>query len=95
MSAEFDHDILSEPVIHDDAVEARVRELILYNDEYNTFDFVIESLIQICHHEPLQAEQCTYIVHYSGKCAVKQGSYAKLNPLRVALCDRGLSAVIE
>lgn len=76
-------------------VTVRERELVLYNDDVNTFDFVIECLIDICKHEPLQAEQCTYIVHYSGKCSVKTGSYAVLNPMRVALADRGLSVVIS
>ena len=90
-----DQETLIAPVIHEDIVEARVRNLVLYNDDYNTFDFVIESLIEVCKHDALQAEQCTYIVHYNGKCAVKNGSYTDLNPMRVALCDRGLSAVIE
>ncbi|MBK9542616.1 MAG: ATP-dependent Clp protease adaptor ClpS [Bacteroidetes bacterium] len=61
----------------------------------NTFDFVIEALIEVCNHDTLQAEQCTYIVHYNGKCVVKSGSYSDLNPMREALCDRGLSAVIK
>jgi ATP-dependent Clp protease adaptor protein ClpS len=90
-----DQEVLIAPVITEEIVEARVRNLILYNDDHNTFDFVIEALIEICKHEALQAEQCTYIVHYNGKCAVKNGSYTELNPMRVALCDRGLSAVIE
>jgi ATP-dependent Clp protease adaptor protein ClpS len=90
-----DQDILNAPVINEEIVEARVRNLVLYNDDHNTFDFVIEALIEICKHEALQAEQCTYIVHYNGKCSVKNGSYTVLNPMRVALCDRGLSAVIE
>ena len=90
-----DQEILLDPVINDEVVEARVRDLVLYNDDFNTFDFVIESLIEVCKHEALQAEQCTYIVHYNGKCSVKNGSYTDLNPMRVALCDRGLSAVIE
>ncbi|MCX6276092.1 MAG: ATP-dependent Clp protease adaptor ClpS [Bacteroidetes bacterium] len=90
-----DEDILDSPVINEEIVEARLRNLVLYNDDHNTFEFVIESLIQVCNHEPLQAEQCTYIVHYNGKCSVKNGSYLDLNPMRVALCDRGLSAVIE
>ena len=75
-------------------VTVRERELVLYNDDFNTFDFVIECLVDICNHEPLQAEQCTLIVHYTGKCAVKVGSYTDLNPMRVALSDRGLSVVI-
>lgn len=90
-----DEDILDSPVVNEEIVEARLRNLVLYNDDHNTFEFVIESLIQVCNHEPLQAEQCTYIVHYNGKCSVKNGSYLDLNPMRVALCDRGLSAVIE
>ena len=95
MSTQLEQDHLMDPVVIEETVEARVRELVLYNDDYNTFDFVIESLIEVCKHDELQAEQCTHLVHYTGKCAVKNGSYAKLNPLRVALCDRGLSAVIE
>ncbi len=75
--------------------EARERVLTLYNDDVNTFEFVIESLVEICKHDLIQAEQCTYIVHYNGKCAVKSGSFSSLHPMRVALCDRGLSAVIH
>ena len=95
MRANIDYDPTVEPVVKDDIKEARTRDLILYNDDYNTFDFVIQCLVEICEHDELQAEQCTYIVHYTGKCAVKSGSYSKLNPMREALCDRGLSAVIE
>ena len=75
--------------------EERLRELLLYNDEYNTFDFVIKSLIEVCEHDLLQAEQCTVIVHYNGKCVVKSGEYDTLNPMRQALVERGLSAVIQ
>lgn len=77
-----------------EAVTVRERELVLYNDDHNTFDFVINCLIEICQHDPLQAEQCTHIVHYNGKCAVKSGSYSDLNPMRIALADKGLSVVI-
>ena len=71
------------------------KNLILYNDDFNTFDFVIESLIKVCGHDTIQAEQCTFLVHYAGKCAVKTSSYKKLKPLREALVERGLSAQIE
>jgi ATP-dependent Clp protease adaptor protein ClpS len=71
------------------------KSIILYNDEVNTFDFVIETLIEICGHDPIQAEQCTYIVHYNGKCAVKSGSFDQLKPVCSALLDRGLTAEIE
>ncbi len=53
----------------------KVRNLILFNDDFNTFEFVIETLIDVCKHEPEQAEQCTIIVHFKGKCAVKSGSF--------------------
>jgi ATP-dependent Clp protease adaptor protein ClpS len=75
--------------------EDEERSLILFNDEVNTFDFVIESLITVCGHEPLQAEQCTIIVHFKGKCAVKNGSFEKLEPMCTALLDRGLTAEIH
>ncbi len=84
-----------EEVILEDIKEARVRELILYNDDVNTFEHVIEALIDICEHDLVQAEQCTYIVHYNGKCSVKNGTYLKLKPMKEGLCDRGLSAVIK
>lgn len=71
------------------------KNLIIYNDDVNTFDFVIETLIEICEHNPVQAEQCTWIIHHNGKCQVKTGSFKKLKPLCEALLERGLSATIE
>ncbi len=71
------------------------KQIILYNDDFNTFDHVIDSLIKICKHEPMQAEQCAYIVHYHGKCSVKNGSYDYLEPMCTALLERGLNAEIE
>lgn len=70
-------------------------KLIIFNDEVNTFDFVIDSLISVCGHDPLQAEQCTLIIHFKGKCDVKSGEYAKLEPMCTALLDRGLTAEIQ
>jgi len=69
--------------------------LILFNDDVNSFDFVIEALINVCGHDSIQAEQCTVIVHYKGKCCVKEGEYDNLEPMCVALLDRGLSAEIQ
>ncbi len=69
--------------------------LVLHNDEVNTFDFVIECLIDICEHTTEQAEQCTYLVHYKGKCEVKSGPLDELRPLRNSLTDRGLNATID
>ncbi len=71
------------------------KQIILYNDDFNTFDHVIESLIKICSHDALQAEQCAYLVHYSGKCSVKNGSYKVLEPMCTSLLEKGLNAEIE
>jgi len=70
-------------------------EIILYNDDVNTFDHVIDTLIRVCNHDPLQAEQCAFIVHYNGKCTVKTGPFEKLVPMCSALLDAGLSAEIQ
>ncbi|MFV0247692.1 MAG: ATP-dependent Clp protease adaptor ClpS [Tenacibaculum sp.] len=69
-------------------------EIILYNDNVNTFDFVIDSLISVCDHTPEQAEQCTFLVHHKGKCAVKTGEYKLLKPKCSKLLELGLSAEI-
>ncbi|MBN4072767.1 ATP-dependent Clp protease adaptor ClpS [Crocinitomix catalasitica] len=71
------------------------KSLVIYNDDVNTFDHVIESLVKVCRHEMVQAEQCTWIIHYNGKCSVKEGQMAKLRPLRRALSERGLDAKIH
>ena len=72
-----------------------VNDLIVYNDDVNTFDHVINTLIKVCRHSPEQAEQCTWIIHYKGKCTVKHGPFDELKPMKDAICDAGISAVIE
>jgi len=67
-------------------------EIILYNDDINTFDHVIETLIKVCQHTAEQAEQCAILVHYKGKCVVKTGSYEELKPQCSSLLKAGLSA---
>ncbi|SDX36313.1 ATP-dependent Clp protease adaptor protein ClpS [Lutibacter oricola] len=74
--------------------ESNLNEIVLFNDDVNTFDFVIDSLIDICEHTLEQAEQCTILVHYKGKCTVKTGEYKELEPKCTALLSRGLSAEI-
>ena len=69
-------------------------EIILYNDDVNTFDHVIRTLIQVCEHTSEQAEQCSLIVHYKGKCSVKSGSISDLKPRCIKLLQAGLSAEI-
>ncbi|MBT8385379.1 MAG: ATP-dependent Clp protease adaptor ClpS [Bacteroidia bacterium] len=74
--------------------EVSQNEIILFNDDVHTFEFVINSLMDVCDHSPEQAEQCTYLVHYKGKCAVKTGEYDELKPRCSRLLNLGLSAEI-
>jgi ATP-dependent Clp protease adaptor protein ClpS len=72
-----------------------LKDLILYNDDVNTFDYVIDALVNLCDHDAIQAEQCTFLVHYKGKCGIKRDTISKLRPLCEAMLERGLSAKIE
>jgi ATP-dependent Clp protease adaptor protein ClpS len=74
--------------------ESNENQIVLYNDEVNTFDHVINTLIHACEHTPEQAEQCSLIVHYNGKCTVKTGSYDELEPRCSMLLSAGLSAEV-
>jgi len=69
--------------------------LIVYNDDHNTFDHVIDQLVATCGHDSLQAEQCAMIIHLKGKCAVKNGSFDKLEPMCTSLLEADLTASIE
>ena len=69
-------------------------QIVLYNDDINTFDHVINCLVEICGHDVLQAEQCALLVHYKGKCTVKSGSYEELLPQCTGLLQSGLNAEI-
>ena len=69
--------------------------LIVWNDEVNTFEIVIDTLMEICGHSHEQAEQCAYIIHFQGKYAVKKGSYDDLKPKCDAITDRGIGATVE
>jgi ATP-dependent Clp protease adaptor protein ClpS len=86
----------------DKKVDAAIDELlnsnkaiILYNDDHNTFDHVINCLQRYCDHLYEQAGQCALIVHHKGKCDVKHGTLEKLKPIKEALCENGLDAKIE
>lgn len=80
----------------DTAVMAEeLHNLIVWNDDVNTFDWVIESLVDVCGHENMQAEQCALIIHHKGKCGVKRGSFEDLRPQAEALIDRGIQATID
>lgn len=71
------------------------KHLILHNDDIHTFDYVIDALIDICKHELEQATQCTYLIHYKGKCDVKKGTFNELKPMKDALIARELNATID
>jgi len=85
---QYEEDVL----VLDDIDE--VYKLILHNDDIHTFDDVIEALIQICKHDPIQAEQCTMLVHFKGKCTVKTGSMEVLKPMHEKLIARSLTSEI-
>jgi ATP-dependent Clp protease adaptor protein ClpS len=69
--------------------------LILYNDDIHDFSYVIESLVEICNHDLVQAEQCTYLVHYRGECEIKTGKYPKLKTFYDKLIEKGLTVSIN
>ena len=89
----MDTEVLEKPIAKKQIEQ--IRDLVLHNDDVNTFDFVIETLIELCGHNALQAEQCAHIVHNNGKCGIKKGSYNDLKPIYEALLGRGLSATID
>lgn len=70
-------------------------QIVVWNDDVNTFEWVIETLVDICGHSYEQAEQCAFIIHHSGKYAVKNGTYDDLRPMCDAILDRGISATLE
>ncbi len=84
---------ISEQVLVEESISFD-NEIVMYNDDYNTFDHVIDTLIKVCKHTSEQAEQCSLIVHYKGKCTVKTGSIDELTPQCSQLLEAGLSAEI-
>tara|TARA_B100001093_G_scaffold515277_1_gene591268 strand:- start:2785 stop:3138 length:354 start_codon:yes stop_codon:yes gene_type:complete len=91
--ASIDEDVAVDIAL--DTVTTEGWNLVLYNDEHNTFDHVIEMLISICEHDALQAEQCALMVHFKGKCAVMSGTYDELEPKCSKLLKADLTAEIE
>jgi ATP-dependent Clp protease adaptor protein ClpS len=75
-------------------VEVTMYKLVVFNDDINTFDFVIKTLMEVCGHSHEQAEQCTTIIHYKGKCAVKTGDWEKMAIMRNQICDAGIFAEV-
>ena len=70
------------------------KDLVVFKDDFNTFEHVIDTLIRVCKHTAEQAEQCTWLIHHKGKCAVKTGSFEELDPMREAICEEGIDAKI-
>ncbi|MEN8817652.1 MAG: ATP-dependent Clp protease adaptor ClpS [Nonlabens sp.] len=83
------------PELDLEVLEKKENKIVLFNDEVNTFDHVIDMLVAACDHTPVQAEQCSLIVHYKGKCNVKSGEYKDLEPRCTALLEAGLTAEIQ
>ena len=81
-------------VLLEELIDIDECELVVFNDDINTFEHVAKILIKVCQHTPEQAEQCTLIIHYKGKCSVKKGSRAKLKPMCEAILDAGIQAAI-
>jgi ATP-dependent Clp protease adaptor protein ClpS len=75
--------------------EKKENNIVLFNDDVNTFEWVIECLTKYCGHDMLQAEQCATLVHYTGKCSIKAGPISKLKPICETLLEKGLSAEIN
>ena len=78
-----------------DHMEGKRSKLILFNDDFNSFDFVIDTLIEVCEHDPLQAETCAWITHYKGKCAIKNGAVNELKAYFKEMSNRNLTVEIH
>ncbi|MBY5952086.1 ATP-dependent Clp protease adaptor ClpS [Algoriphagus sp. NF] len=83
-----------EEILIEDLLDLEEHDLVVFNDDVNTFDHVTHVLMKVCKHTRVQAEQCTLIIHYKGKCAVKKGSFEDLKPMCEAILDAGIQATI-
>lgn len=92
MSTDFD--IEEEVKQGEDIGQESLRDLMVYNDDFNTFEHVIKTLVKVCKHDIHQAEQCTFLIHYKGKCSVKKGMYEELKPMREGITSAGIKASI-
>ena len=91
---QMDLDIEEEVKISEDIDSENVRDLMVFDDDFNTFDHVINTLVKVCKHDVHQAEQCTFLIHYKGKCSVKKGIYEDLKPMREGITSAGIKASI-
>ncbi len=93
-SMEFDYEVEEVVEVAEDQGNEDLKSLVVYNDDFNTFEHVTNTLIKVCKHDVQQAEQCTYLIHYKGRCAVKSGNYQKLKPMREGISEAGIKAAI-
>jgi ATP-dependent Clp protease adaptor protein ClpS len=91
----FDNFTQTEELLEIETKTEKINSLILFNDDVNTFEWVIECLMAYCNHDIIQAEQCATLVHYTGKCEVKKGTFKTLKPICETLLEKGLSAEIN
>lgn len=83
-----------EALLDAEVIEIEEFDLVVFNDDYNTFEHVIETLVDVCGHSLHQADQCTHIIHFKGKCSVKKGDFDTLAPMRNDICRRGIAAEV-
>ena len=93
----MDSNFTSRPqkVSSEETSNSKLAVLVLHNDDINTFDYVMEILVEICEHSMTQAEQCATITHHNGKCEVRSGTFAEMKELRFKLISRGLKASVD
>jgi len=92
---DFDYEVEELIEVAEEQDTETLKALIVHNDDVNTFEHVTNTLIKVCKHDTMQAEQCTYIIHYKGKCSVKNGTYHELKPMREGITEAGIKATIE
>lgn len=90
-----DQDVLEDILVDEDIDTGNDSALVVYNDDHNTFDWVIECFMEVCSHSFEQSEQLAMLIHLKGKATVKKGVFSELKKMKDALTERGLSAVIE
>ena len=95
LNTNYSFDELTELLEEQDVVSTLTAKLVVYNDDFNTFDWVIQCFMEVCNHTYEQSEQLSLLIHFKGKATVKTASMDTLKPMKDALIERGLSAVIE
>ena len=95
MDMKFSYQEKEDFTVLEDVITEDLKDLVVYNDDFNTFEHVINTLIKVCKHTTEQAEQCTWIIHYKGKCSVKSGTFNELRPMKESICEAGIDAKIH